>query len=220
MVYWWVLARVAAQDEVLMNLQETAAILIGYQNDYFAKDGILQGVIEEPGRAAAVLANTLSLIEQLQSTSALLISTPIIFTPDYSELVDPVGILKSIQAVGAFKRGAPGAESVPEFSQFGDRIMEVPGKRGLNAFSNTNLDAVLREKGITNVVIAGVVTSICIDSTGRSAFESGYRVHILSDCTASRTAFEQSFYCEQIFPLYAEVLESETLLERVGVVNA
>ena len=56
---------------------------------------------------------------------------------------------------------------------------------------------------IEHVVLAGAVTSICIDSTGRAAHERNYSVTILTDGTASRTPFEQSFYCENVFPLYA-----------------
>jgi len=203
-----------------MHLRKTAVLLIGYQNDYFAEDGILRGVIEEPHRASTVLANTIALIERLRQTPVHLISTPIIFTPDYAELVNPVGILKTICDVKAFQRGTKGAETVPELIKFGDRILEVPGKRGLNAFSNTQLNDILVEKQVTDVILAGVVTSICIDSTGRAAFENGYAVHILSDCTAGRTSVEQSFYCENIFPLYAEVLNNAALLARNGVIDA
>ena len=195
-----------------MNLQSTAVILIGYQNDYFAEDGILRGVIEEPGEAPTILANTIDLIEGLLHTPCLFISTPIIFTPDYAELVEPMGILKAIKDAGAFKTGTKGAETIPELLAFGERILDVPGKRGLNAFSNTRLDEVLIENGITDIFLAGAVTSICIDSTGRAAFEKGYKVHILSDCTAGRTSIEQSFYCDTIFPLYAEVINSKNLL--------
>lgn len=202
-----------------MDLHKTAVILIGYQNDYFAEDGILRGVIEEPGRASTVLANTIALIEQLRPTPVHLISTPIIFTPDYSELVEPMGILKVIKDVEAFKQGTKGAENIPELLEFRERILEVPGKRGLNAFSHTQLNDILREKEVTDVVLAGAVTSICIDSTGRAAFENGYTIHILSDCTAGRTPVEQSFYCETIFPLYAEVIDSTTLLARGGVID-
>jgi nicotinamidase-related amidase len=200
-----------------MEQSSTAIIFIGYQNDYFAEDGILRGVIEEPGRASEVLRNTISLIENLRPTPVSLISTPIVFTPDYSELVEPVGILKAIKEAGAFKQNTKGGETIPEFKAFGDRIMEVPGKRGLNAFSNTGLNKILQEKGVTDIVLAGAVTSICIDSTGRAAFENGYTVHILGDCTASRTPLEQTFYCETIFPLYAEILDGNSLLSRMGI---
>lgn len=203
-----------------MKPDKTALILIGYQNDYFSPDGILHSVIEESSRITGILANTLYLVERLLSTPVLLVSTPIIFTPDYSELVEPIGILKTIKEVGAFKAGTRGSETISELQRFGDRIIEIPGKRGLNAFSNTDLDRLLRDRGITDVVLAGTVTSICIDSTGRSAHEQGFKVYILSDCTSARTNFEQDFYCEQIFPIYADVINHWELLKRLEVVTA
>ena len=194
-------------------MNKTAIILIGYQNDYFAADGALVGALEDAEWRVEMLANTVKLLDSASDTEALIISTPIVFTPDYAELVEPTGILKAIVDVGAFKGGETGSETIKELTSFGDRIQEIPGKRGLNAFSNTGLNEALEAKGITDVVIAGVVTSICIDSTGRAAHEHGYRVSILKDCTAGRTSFEQDFYCENIFPLYANVIESEELLQ-------
>jgi len=196
---------------------KTALILIGYQNDYFANDGILHQVIEETSRIGGTLKNTIDLLERLKATPVLLVSTPIIFTPDYRELVDPVGILKTIVEVGAFKAGEKGSETIPELCSFEDRSVEVPGKRGLNAFSNTELDGLLKEKGIKDVLLAGVVTSICIDSTGRSAFERGYNVSVLSDCTSGRSVVEQDFYLKEIFPIYANVLDHGELLKSLGI---
>ncbi|HEV8712389.1 MAG TPA: cysteine hydrolase [Candidatus Binatia bacterium] len=202
-----------------MDPKHIALVLIGYQNDYFAADGILHKVIEESSRVTGTLANTVDLIEHLYPIPILIVSTPIIFTSDYSELVESVGILKTVKEMGAFKAGTKGAETIPELLRFGERIMEVPGKRGLNAFSNTELDSLFRQRGITNVVLAGTATSICIDSTGRSAFERGYKVTILSDCTSGRTTFEQDFYCENVFPLYAEVIDHVQLLKGLGIVT-
>ena len=198
--------------ELAYEPQKTAVILIGFQNDYFAEDGILTGALEDASWRQAMLGNTRKMLDALISSPALIVSTPIVFTPDYSELSEPTGILEVIKDVGAFKRGQPGAATIPEIASYGDRIREVPGKRGLNAFSNTDLESLLREHEIEDVVLAGVVTSICIDSTGRAAHERGYRVSVLRDCTAGRTAFEQDFYCEKIFPLYAHVIELGDLI--------
>ena len=196
-----------------MNLNKTAIIFVGYQNDYFADDGILRAVVEESDRTNHILEKSLSIVEHLKGTEALMIQTPIIFTEDYSELVNPVGILKTIADVKAFQAGSTGSEVIDQFKSYGDRIKTVEGKRGLNAFSNTQLDELMKAHGIERVVMAGAVTSICIDSTGRAAHERGYRVSVLSDCTASRTSYEQEFYCENIFPLYADVLTAAELLD-------
>lgn len=196
-----------------MDLQKTALILIGFQNDYFSPEGILHKVIEESSKVTGVLENTLHLLEQGGNEFGLVVSTPILFTEDYSELEEPVGILQTIKQVGAFKRGAYGAEEIEAFDKFKSLIQTVPGKRGLNAFSNTSLEALLRSKNIEHVVLAGTVTSICIDSTGRHAADLGFKVSVLSDCTSGRTNFEQDFYCDNVFPLYADVLKHEQILK-------
>ena len=203
-----------------MNPNTTAVILVGYQNDYFAANGILRGVVEEPNRVDSVLANSLAFIRAMIPTPLTLIATPIVLEPDYRALANSVGILDTIKASGAFKAGTPGADTIPELAAFGDRITYVKGKVGFNAFSNTELEGVLQARGITDVLVAGMVTSLCIDSTGRAAYERGYSVTILSDCTSARTRAEQDFFCQNIFPLYGGVLDSKQAVEQLSAVAA
>ena len=75
-----------------MNIQNTALLLIGYQNDYFAKDGILHSALENSDQVGTILSNSLKLIKTLLPNDAVIAATPIIFTPDYSELKDPIRI--------------------------------------------------------------------------------------------------------------------------------
>ncbi|XQF89812.1 cysteine hydrolase family protein [Pseudoalteromonas espejiana] len=197
----------------MSDLSKTALLLIGFQNDYFSPDGILYEVIEESSRVTGVVNNTLSLLDKHIEDFALVLSTSIHFTQDYSELKNPIGILKVIAEVGAFKAGSYGAQGIKELEKYAQRIKQIPGKRGLNAFTHTELGAVLTKNNITDIVLAGTVTSICIDSTARSAVELGFNVTVLSDCTSSRTPFEQSFYCEEVFPLYATVCSHQELID-------
>ena len=149
-----------------MDLSKTALILIGYQNDYFAEDGILRGVIEEADRTHGILEKTVQLVEQLNDTETTIIETPIRFTQDYRELQNPVGILKTIADVNAFQEDSPGSKTVDALAPFAQRLITVPGKRGLNAFSNTDLNDELRARGIENVVLAGAVLLCCGLSLG------------------------------------------------------
>lgn len=202
-------------DATALDAAATALVLIGYQEDFFVPGRTLHDRIEDNGRIPQVLANTVELIEQLASSEVVIVSTPLVFTADYSEILAPVGILADIKAVGAFQFGSPGSDGVAELSRFAGRITEISGKRGLDAFVNTGLDDALRQRGITDVVLAGALTSVCVDSTGRSAFERGYRVTVLSDCTFGRTHFEHRYYCEHVFPLYAGVIDSTELRRRL-----
>jgi nicotinamidase-related amidase len=191
---------------------DKALILIGFQNDYFSKEGILNSVIEESSQITGVLDNTLNLLRKVGNEFAIVVNTPIHFTSDYSELKKPVGILKVISEVGAFKEGSFGSGIIPQLNEFDHFVHVIPGKRGLNAFTNTSLANTLKNAGVKEVVLAGTVTSICIDSTARSAVDLGFETTILEDCTSSRTPFEQTFFCEEVFPLYAKVCHSTELL--------
>jgi len=188
-----------------MDPKTTALILVGFQNDYFAPDGILRPVVEEPHRVDKVLEASMAFVAAAAETEMTIISTPIVLEPDYRALAAPVGILNTIKESGAFTAGTSGADTIPELLAFGDRITYVTGKVGFNAFSDTHLQDVLAERGIKDVLVAGMVTSLCIDSTGRAAYERGYDVTVLSDCSSARTPVEQEFYCEHVFPLYGSV---------------
>lgn len=195
----------------------TAVLLVGFQREFFSPDGALRDAVGGGRAADEVLARTKALVEAVAPTDAVVVSTPIVFSADDAELIAPVGVLAAIQACGAFKEGTPGAGTVDDIDRFGDRVLEVPGRRGFNAFTGTDLDGVLRERGVRDVVVAGALACLCVDSTARAAHERGYRVAVLSDCTVDRTRFDQQLFCDRIFPLYADVLTSDDLLEGLGL---
>lgn len=198
-----------------MQADSTAVVLVGFQNDYFGDDGIVRTILDDPFPMDTVLANTLALLRALADTGVTLIATPIVLCPTASEIGMPDGIMKDLRALGAFAEGTVGADAVPEVAALGERIIIVPGKVGFNAFTATGLEDVLRERGIRDVVIAGVLTSLCIDSTGRAAYERGYRVTVLVDCAAGRTPVEHDFYCANIFPLYGRTALSGALVDEL-----
>jgi nicotinamidase-related amidase len=72
----------------------------------------------------------------------------------------------------AFRKGSSGAAIVDVLKPHPEDIV-VEGKRGLDAFPGTNLDFILRSKGIQTVVLAGFLTNCRVESTMRSAYERG-----------------------------------------------
>lgn len=203
------------RDE-LFSLHSSALLLIGFQNDSYSVDGVLRSAYENEADLTSSLENSLKLVKGFLAAGRPVFSTPIIFTPDYSELQNPIGILAKIRSVQAFRRGTVGAEAIPALNEFGDQIVELPGRRGLNSFSNTDLESALCQAGIESIIICGAITSLCVDSTSRSATERGYRVIIPRDCICGRTTTENWYYCEQIFPLYCYVQDSGKILQQLG----
>ena len=74
----------------------------------------------------------------------------------------------------------------------------------------------LTERGIEHVILAGAVTSLCIDTAGREAMDLGFKVTILNDCIVGRTIFEQDYYLKEIMPLYSNVVDSIELCKQLG----
>ncbi|MDE0960927.1 MAG: cysteine hydrolase [Planctomycetota bacterium] len=195
---------------------KTAILLIGYQRDWFDSDGVFNSVIEESSRLGGTVKNTVALLNAAADTEMTVISAPIAFSEFYNELENPIGILKMIKDAEAFKLGTPGAETIDAIAKFGDWVVEVPGRIGFNAFSNTDLAKVLSEKGIETVVVCGAVTSLCVNATGMKASED-YKVVVLSDCVSGRTQVEQDLFCNELFPYFAEVMDHSSFIQKVSV---
>jgi nicotinamidase-related amidase len=76
----------------------------------------------------------------------------------------------------------------------------VVRKRRTSAFAGTDLDLVLRARGVDKVAVAGVATSAMVAATAYDAADRGYRVSVLSDGCADDDAGVHEFFMEKIFP--------------------
>lgn len=200
-----------------MDPKTTALVLIEYQNDFTTPGGTLHDAVKGVMESNNMLANTVETVAKARELGAAIIFTPITFTDDYHELSSqPYGILKGVVDSRSFRKGSWGAEIVDVLKpQPGDIIIE--GKRGLCGFATTNLDFILRSRGIQTVALGGFLTNCCVESTMRTAYEKGYNVITLKDCTATLSEEEQNLAVEKNYPMFSRPLDhNEFLTELAG----
>jgi ureidoacrylate peracid hydrolase len=159
---------------------KTAIIVVDVQNDFCSPDGAL-GKAGQPTQAA------LDMIPNLQRllTAARAAKAPVIFIQTIHE-----DATDSEAWVG---RMAGKSASICRKNTWGAEFTEVapvPGepvviKHRYSAFINTRLDSILRTFKVENLIMTGVSTNVCVESTARQGYMLDYNIVFLSDCTAA-----------------------------------
>jgi nicotinamidase-related amidase len=194
----------------------TALVLIEYQNEFTTDGGALHGAVAEVMDKTNMLANTAEVVAAARAAGVTIMHAPITFAAGYNELSKhPYGILKGVVDGSAFVKGSWGAAIVDSLApQDGDIVIE--GKRGLDTFASTNLDFILRSKGITTIVLGGFLTNCCVESTMRSGYENGYQVITLTDCTAATSVPEHENAISYDYPMFSKPMSAAEVVSQFG----
>jgi nicotinamidase-related amidase len=186
----------------------TAVVLIEYQNDFTSDGGVLHGAVEGVMAKTGMLDKTQDVVDAARRAGATVMHAPITFHEGYNEISShPYGILKGVVDGNAFVKGTWGAAIVDELTpREGDIVIE--GKRGLDTFASTNLDFILRSKGITTIALGGFLTNCCVESTMRSGYENGYQVITLNDCVAATSVEEHENALAYDYPMFSRPMSS------------
>jgi ureidoacrylate peracid hydrolase len=199
-----------------MDPKKTAVVLIEYQNDFTSEGGTLHGAVKPVMDSSGMLANTLETVKKARELGVTIVHAPISFTDDYHELsAQPYGILKGVVDSKSFRQGSWGAAIVDALAPTaGDIVIE--GKRGLCGFASTNLDFILRSRGITDIALGGFLTNCCVESTMRTGYEKGYQVVTLTDCTAALSEEEQRLAVEKNYPMFSRPMTHDQFLTELA----
>ena len=196
----------------MLNPKKTAVVMIEFQNDFTTEGGSLHGAVKGVMESTNMLENAQETVTKAREMGATIIHAPITYAEGYPELGDhPYGILKGVVDTSSFRKGTWGAEFAEEMQpQKGDLVVE--GKRGLCAFASTNLDFILRGRGIENVALGGFLTNCCVESSMRTAYEKGFNVFTLTDCVAATSEEEQRGAIEKDYPMFSRPVDHNEFL--------
>ena len=195
-----------------------ALLVLDMQNDFCHASGKLHGLVQSELDRTGVVARTVQLAEAALANGVLTILSPIQF--DYSQppATTPEGIAASIAAVQGFDRAAFGGALIDELGQLAehDGALVMP-KPSLSAFAGTPLKSILDENGIEEIVIAGLLTNLCVENTARDAFDLGYRVRVVGDSTVTFDSAQHDHAVKTIFPMLGKVITAAEFTESVSL---
>jgi biuret amidohydrolase len=169
----------------------TALVMIDFQRDFVDPGGFGEALGNDVKQLQVTIAPTKAILEGARKAGMLVIHTREGHRPDLSDCPPS----KLVRGKGKVRIGDPGPmgrilvrgeighDIVPELYPIaGEVVIDKPGK---GAFFATDLELILRDRGIKTLMVCGVTTEVCVNTTVREANDRGYECVVLSDCVGS-----------------------------------
>ncbi len=183
---------IAAEPQpISVELARTALLIIDMQRDFLEPGGFGETLGNDVTRLQAAVKPLQAVLAAARAAGLLVIHTREGHRPDLSD-APPAKVERGSPSlrIGApgpmgriLIRGEPGHDIVPELYPIdGEPVIDKPGK---GAFYQTDLESMLKNRAIKNLLVAGVTTEVCVNTTVREANDRGYRCIVLGDCCAS-----------------------------------
>ena len=194
-----------------MNVNKTAIILIDPQNDFLSEEGKLYSAVEPALAKNEVIKKLNYLLSASHKANMTVIHIPIVFDKESLEKGEELyGIMAPVAEAGGFIRGTKGAAIADVLDKADTDI--VIEKNHICAFEETNLEQFLNKKGITTVILCGLLTDVCVEATMRIAYDKGFEVFTVTDATATLGIEKQESTIENNFPLFSKPISTDAAL--------
>ena len=188
-----------------LDAARTALVMIDPQNWTL-------GMPVSPHVADVVVGNAVTLAHAIRAAGGLVVLTRAAFSPGYADMLRaPVDMALNVPEGGI----PPQALAFrPEMEALDAEV--VVTKRQWSAFHGTELDLQLRRRGVTTVVVGGVMTNFGVESTARDAWQHSYAVVVAEDACSSLNPDMHRFAIERILPRVARVRSSAAIAAACG----
>jgi ureidoacrylate peracid hydrolase len=163
--------------------EDTALLVIDMQNGFTEAKGSMAAVGLPHEELRRAIPGCRTLIGAARAVEVPVIYTRYVFQPGYADGgVLPNHIVPAMKEVGSLAAGSWDAEIIDELAPADGEI--VIDKSRPSSFYGTRLEPVLTNLGVHSLVMCGVTTNICVETTARDAGQRDYFVYVISDATA------------------------------------
>jgi biuret amidohydrolase len=174
-----------------LDAARAALVIIDMQRDFLEPGGFGAALGNDVALLRRTIAPSRRLLEEARAVGLTVIHTREGHRPDLADL-PPAKRARGRLATGIgdpgpmgriLVRGEEGHDIIPELYPVpGEPIVDKPGK---GAFHATDLDAMLKNRGIAQLIVCGVTTEVCVHTTVREANDRGYECVVVADCVGS-----------------------------------
>jgi len=207
-------AQSAGSERMAYPPASTALLLVDPYNDFLSEGGKLWPATKGTAEDVDLLANLRRLVAGARAAGVQIVYVPHHQTTegDLDGWEYPNPTQRGVQRGMIFAEGSWGAEYHPDLlMQAGD--LQAQQHWVSSGFANTDLDLLLRARGIDHVVLAGVRANTCVEATGRYAVELGYHATLIKDAVAAFSPEEMAATIQVNFPAFGHaVLSTEEFL--------
>jgi len=197
-----------------LNPDRTAIVAVHLQKDVVNADGAFGGFFAAQARERGVIAVTSLLLEAARRTGSTVVYTRVAWQPGLADLIVNSPILQIVQESGCLVDGSDKAQILDELTPK-DTDLVVTHQR-VGGFSASQLDHLLRSRGVDTILFTGVATNFSVEGTARQASDLGYRTIIVADaCSAADPATHDASIAS--LGLLAEITSSAEVLDALAV---
>ena len=190
-------------QNVTIDKNKTLVLIMDYQNEIVT--------MLPAGQRALLLERAKRVLQAVRQTGLPVIHSVIYFRDGYPEVSAHNKMVSGAKEQGRLREGTIGVRINEEVEPQSGELMIIRRRPG--AFSGTELDAILRAKGIITLVLLGIATSGVVLSTVRSAADLDYDLVVLSDGCADRDEEVHRVLMQKVFPRQSTVVTVEEFLK-------
>lgn len=198
--------------------ENAALLIIDMQNDFCHTEGAFSRKGYDVGNVQDVIPRIAKLLSEAHSFGVPVIFVKSSYSTDANWYLSEVWLEQKMKNKTNLYVDGPALKPDTWGWQLVDGIKPGPDdavitKHRYNAFLGTELDLVLRSKGVKSVILTGVATNVCVETTARDAYLRDYYVLFTSDCTASYDLGAHDATLFNIGRYFGEVVSSDAIIK-------